>query len=184
MWRDYYSGIFNWILSVVPPIAFAANDISQNGFTARWSPVVNAEKYLIDVATDNSFSNMVTGYQAKEVVGDTSLTVTGLRSNTSYHYRVRVVVGGRESDNSNIIEVTTALAPMSIYPNPTDGTCYVNLGQINNVEIQVLDVTGKILQKHLVNGTDTYRLTFKNKGVYLIRVIGSEKVGNFKVIVR
>src|SRR5262249_33275618 len=62
------------------PTAFNATNVTANSFTANWSSVPGATGYLLDVATDSSFSNYVGAYHDFEVMG-TSLPVTGLTRN-------------------------------------------------------------------------------------------------------
>ena len=64
--------------------------------------------YILDVALDNSFTDMVSGYP---VTLDNVLfyDVTGLTYNTTYYYRVREYNNGIEGYNSNIIEITLPL---------------------------------------------------------------------------
>lgn len=60
----------------------------------------------------NSF---VPGYQDLTVNG-TSQLVQGLLPNTTYYYRVRSIINGVTSNNSNVKMVTTASAPMVVLP--------------------------------------------------------------------
>jgi gliding motility-associated-like protein len=87
------------------PEATAATDIRKRAFIANWNPVANADRYYIDVSTDN-FQTLLPDYSNK-VVNGTSLEVIGLVLNTSYQYRVRAENRGGISPNSNIISVTT-----------------------------------------------------------------------------
>ena len=59
------------------------------------------------MATNNSFTNYVTGYQNLNVGNALSRSVTGLSPSTSYYYRVRAYNGNGTSGNSNVVHVTT-----------------------------------------------------------------------------
>jgi hypothetical protein len=49
----------------------------------------------------------VAGYENLDVGNTTSHPVTGLMPDTTYHYRVRAVLGGKTSTNSDTIRVVT-----------------------------------------------------------------------------
>jgi hypothetical protein len=71
--------------------------------------VSGATGYRLDVATNISFTNYVTGYQNLNVGNALSRSVTGLNPSTSYYYRVRAYNGNATSGNSNVVSVTTRL---------------------------------------------------------------------------
>ncbi|WKN45481.1 fibronectin type III domain-containing protein [Tunicatimonas pelagia] len=102
-----------------PPLATGPNaqtplpSITCNTFTIQWDEVSGAE-YRVDVATDANFGlgTFVTGYENEDVpAGTFQLNVTGLSPETDYFYRVRSVLSGCVSDNSDTITVTTEGAP-------------------------------------------------------------------------
>jgi hypothetical protein len=72
--------------------------------------VNGATGYRLDVATNNSFTNYVVGYQNLNVGNVLNRTVTGLSPSTTYYYRARAYNGNGTSNNSNVVSVTT-LAP-------------------------------------------------------------------------
>ncbi len=91
----------------VPPMALAATNATTTTFVANWSAVSGATGYRLDVATDVSFTAVVSGYNNVDVGNVTSSSVTGLTPNTTYYYRVRSVGPGGTSGNSNVITVAT-----------------------------------------------------------------------------
>lgn len=95
------------------PVANAAGSIGTDGFTAKWNASAGATEYRLDVATDNEFANLVTGYDNLLVAG-TSQVISGLTAGTTYYYRVRAYDGSETSSNSNIItQATTPVAPVA-----------------------------------------------------------------------
>lgn len=90
----------------VAPVAQEASDIALTGFRANWNNVFRASGYVLDVSTDSGFSSFVEGFDNLSI-NQLSQSVTGLNSNTTYYYRVRAVVGGVVSGNSNTISVET-----------------------------------------------------------------------------
>lgn len=93
-------------VTVAAPTLSDASAITATGFTATWSAVTGADKYLLDVSTVNTFATTVTGYNKKEVTGVTT-NVTGLTANTKYYFRVYAKKGTVSSVASATKEVTT-----------------------------------------------------------------------------
>ncbi|MBL7851126.1 MAG: fibronectin type III domain-containing protein [Cyclobacteriaceae bacterium] len=95
------------ITQPVTPTATAATGVQVFSFTANWNAAAGAVSYLLDVATDGSFVNLVAGYGGLSVTG-TSQSVTGLNPSTTYYYRLRSInVVGTQSGYSNSISVAT-----------------------------------------------------------------------------
>jgi uncharacterized protein (TIGR02145 family) len=86
-------------------VALPATDISHEGFTANWTKNNVATGYLLDVATDSDFENIIINALAAGNV--TSRIVTGLDPGTDYYYRVTALDGPRAGHYSNVIEATT-----------------------------------------------------------------------------
>lgn len=109
-----------------PPTANPATSINHNSFYANWTQGGGGttEGYFFDVATDNGFTNYVTGYENLNVGLVTTYLVTGLNANSPYYYRVRAYNGGGSSDNSNTQSLTTA-------PSVPTATAATNIGNEN-----------------------------------------------------
>jgi hypothetical protein len=56
---------------------------------ANWDTIYDANGYLLDVSTDDSFSHYVDGYHDLDVGDSIGRLVAGLKPGTKYYYRVR-----------------------------------------------------------------------------------------------
>lgn len=83
----------NWVESyaMVVPRLQTATGITQTAFTINWqTPLIGtADSYIMDIATDESFNDLVTGYSGLDVGNVNSKEITGLTANTPYYYRIR-----------------------------------------------------------------------------------------------
>src|SRR6476659_5832493 len=106
---NFYPLIRQYIYSGAPsaPVANPATFVASYSFRATWRSVSGATGYRLDVATNYSFNNYVTGYQNLDVGNALSRSVAGLSAGTIYYYRVRAYNGNGTSGNSNVVSVTT-----------------------------------------------------------------------------
>lgn len=72
------------------PTSSAGTSVTSTSFSANWSAVSGVSSYLLDVATNNTFTTMVSGYSSLSVGNVTTYSVTGLSASTTYYFRVRV----------------------------------------------------------------------------------------------
>ena len=110
-------------VSITPPVVADATDQQLTSFQANWSAVANAESYLLDVAIDSSFNNLVAGFNAREIL-DVFETVTGLQPDKTYYYRLRAKGLGSNSDYSNVKLVTTLPLPAPVILDATNQEVY------------------------------------------------------------
>jgi hypothetical protein len=84
-----------------------ATNVTANSFTATWTAVNGADKYLVDVSINQNFTPLLAGYDKKEIVGAVTTPVNGLTTATKYYFRVYAKDGARVSAASAVKEVTT-----------------------------------------------------------------------------
>jgi M6 family metalloprotease-like protein len=105
------------------PVANTATNIVQTSFTARWSSSATATGYKLDVSTNNTFTALLSGYNNKDVGNQLTTSVTGLTAKTTYYYRVRSYNAGGESNNLNLIAVTTLTIPPTTPAGFSSSSC-------------------------------------------------------------
>ena len=106
---NFYPQIRQYLFSATlsAPIANPATFVASTSFRSNWRSVSGATGYTLDVATNSSFTNYVTGYHNLNVGNALSHSVAGLSPSTTYYYRVRAYNGNGTSGNSNVVSVTT-----------------------------------------------------------------------------
>jgi len=141
------------------PTAIAATSVTASGFTTNWSSSSGATGYYLDVATNNTFTSYVSGYQNLDVGNVTNKPVSGLSASTTYYYRVRAGSTGGTSVNSNSISITTSggntaptisdIADQSITANSSTGALAFLIGDAEKAAAN-LTVTGSSSNTTLV----------------------------------
>lgn len=131
------------------PIAAAATDITDNGFTANWAAAGGADGYALDVSTSPDFDTLLSGYNNLSVSG-TSYSVTGCESGTTYYYRVRAKNSDGQSASSNAISLTTTGTPKTLssiaVTTPPAKTTYT--------EGEAFDSTGMVVTATYTDNSD------------------------------
>lgn len=142
------------------PVAFAAENVTNQSFLATWGQVSGGTSCRLDVATDANFNNRIIDNQSTTHIAQ---TISGLTPGTQYHYRVRVVTSAGVSLNSNTSSVQTAAsapgAPASLwFDMPMDV-------KINGVWTKVYDgVPDEIIPSGAANGLTYYVLDWRYTG--------------------
>jgi photosystem II stability/assembly factor-like uncharacterized protein len=111
---SYYGEVEDYSINVTgtqsPPLAPVANNIINilpASCSVSWSEVVGAIGYVLDIATDNLFTNFLPGFNNMDIGNLSSYPVTGLNTTTLYYYRVRAYNLAGSSLNSNKIAFST-----------------------------------------------------------------------------
>jgi hypothetical protein len=133
---DYYVYAFNSgaclgpVYNTVTPLLYSVttcniqpsgtpvgSGFTVTGGTISWTASSTAGvTYVLDVATNSTFTNFVSGYNGLDVGSVLSTTVSGLSANTTYYFRVHPSLSGCNGANSATLTVTTA------YCTPTGGS--------------------------------------------------------------
>ncbi len=96
------------------PIALEAVDLSATGFTAKWKPMLGANSYTLELATDDVFEEGIVNSFPK-VINDTLFNVENLEASQTYYYRVKATRDNGDTEYSNVVKATTdGLAPPKV----------------------------------------------------------------------
>lgn len=107
--------------NLAAPVATIASNIQSGSFRANWQTVPNASVYLLDVALDPYFSQILPSYNSLAVISN-SVDVVGLNASVAYYYRVRAQGLGATSAYSDVIRLVTGLLPAPIVNQVTNQT--------------------------------------------------------------
>ena len=166
------------------PTNSGATAVLANSATLNWSDE-SADSYQINYWQKGGGSFNATA-------ATNSFDATSLVANTQYGYRVRSICSGTPSDWSNIRGfVTPASAtgtdlaaarlgsknnPIAVYPNPSNGEVNINFLAEGMIDLQVMDVTGKVIFNKVYNDqiSSTLDMSNKSRGVYILKVTSKE----------
>lgn len=178
---DYSNIVIATTLGMPKPVALTASKITPTQFTAHWQPVVEAKNYVVEVATDISFSN--TFFLQQLVTDDTTVTVKDvLKVDQNYFYRVRAKDGDVQSDFSNVVHLmTTQLTqPVITEISNTSQTQFTvqwaSVPGALNYSIDItseplfLDSAGFVVQNELISDPEFTATGLKANTTYYYRV--------------
>lgn len=127
-----------------PPTTTAATLVDNNSFEANWTSGGGGptEGYLLYVATNNTFTTYVSGYNGLDVGLVTTYEVIGLNANTNYYYRLKAYNTGGYSLVSNTITQKTAPPVPTAQPatNIDNDSFYANWNFVSSATSYRLDV--------------------------------------------
>jgi len=169
------------------PVAQPASFVTNSSFRATWNDVVEANKYVVDVATNPFFNNYVTGYKHREVtdnevtLGSTSFSIDSPNALSPKYISDRGAVlnwqkSGTDAENSNPIvgyryELSTNQLftnKLTAYDNAFTPNTYAEVGNLSSLEYVALPVTN-------VGAGDEEVIAFNNnQGVLLTGLFSNQ----------
>ncbi len=152
--------------NLVAPIAKEATDVTPESFKASWNGVPYEAWYLVDVATDEAFTDIVIeGMKSFEL----SVAILGLNPAVSYYYRVRAANKYGTSGNSNII---TVMMPADIVLEATIGDP-VDIWIGANEDIILYGIDGAVISDD-IGGIYEDKLLLGSGNIHRVWVQGTE----------
>lgn len=107
-----------------------ATEISLSGGILEWQEDVNASSYIVQIASDNAFTAVV----SNEEVTTNSYTASSLLGNTLYYWRVKAKNNCNESSFSNIYNFTTESCNICVSSGNTEWLTSTTLVQFNTID--------------------------------------------------
>ncbi|MEQ9376203.1 MAG: LamG-like jellyroll fold domain-containing protein [Imperialibacter sp.] len=86
--------------------SLSASEVTSGTFRANWDSLPNGTGYLLEVATDALFANLIAGFNP-QVVTDTTSVIPNLYHATDYFYRVRGYTASDTTGYSDTVRVRT-----------------------------------------------------------------------------
>jgi hypothetical protein len=149
----------------VPPVAIATQEYGAVDIIAKWEKVNGATYYLLDVARDAGFQQVLGAYNGLNTGDTDELNVINLTPGVTYYYRVRAATPTAISASSNTISVTTYIIDLvNSTAKSSASKILANGEQKSDVEIKLLNEVGEPLSGVLVT-------LIPNAPVYTIEVV-------------
>ena len=141
----------------------------------------------------------ITTVQAQQATGATGGNASGSGGTVSYSVGQIVYTTNTGSDGSvaegvqqayeifsvGIIDTELNIS-LQVYPNPTTDFLTLNVGKaaISNLNFQLYDITGKLIEnKKITSTTETIRMENLPSATYFLKVVNNNKeVKTFKII--
>ncbi|MBL4703550.1 MAG: T9SS type A sorting domain-containing protein, partial [Flavobacteriales bacterium] len=86
--------------------------------------------------------------------------------------------------------INNNISHLKVYPNPSNGDFKIELNfiQSETATIEVLDITGKLLFRRIIQGNgimlETVRLNYLNAGVYVLNVKTNSGIISQKILIK
>ena len=100
------------------------------------------------------------------------------------YYRLKQVDYDGKSTFSKIVSVEDEDTEISIYPNPSQGSFKINvINEKQPYTIAITDAEGRLVHTSIGDSNNPIEINGLTKGVYVVRVIGTNTVVNRKLLV-
>lgn len=179
------------VSSLIQPSDTETGVLTSPSFS--WSNVPEADNYLIEIATDVGFTDVV----LSETVSGTGFNFSGdLDFNTQYFWTISAEneCGASLSQTFTFVtEFEVGIEELmdkeiSIQPNPTKGEVLINLGEYegSNLQLDLYSIDGKLMQQfsNINSANLNVQLNSFADGVYLFRFTNEEGTLTKRVVLQ
>lgn len=182
-----YSNIVN---VPMPTSALDATQIGSGAFTANWQTAADADDFLLDVAEDSEFTNILTEYNERSVGTGGSFSVSGLDAETDYFYRLKTVYGNAVSPASNTVMLRTqVLNTENLKAHDFEMRVIgdiIRIESANNslpARLRIYDLSGRLVMQKQVRETGT-EIKMLQQGVFILELRSPDELFSEKIIIR
>jgi hypothetical protein len=162
----------------------------------EWEAIPGVAKYEVWFDVDENFTNPLSRIETIP----SSQCQSQLQKNTDYYWKVRAIVALDTSDWSPTWKFTTEgpegieelikSSEVKIYPNPSNGSFAIQTNSLVNddITIQVVDITGKVLYNETVslsvgNNIFNINLTGLSSGYYQVNLKKGDAMVSKKLMI-
>lgn len=143
--------------------------------------------HVVDVRCGNKMNKVLVCWPYR--FGNIESCVNDNQAFLALLFGARLGSCGNSTQRSIEPGVTDAVKGISIFPNPNNGSFVLQLTKLNNVELRVLDQSGRIISRQVVNGGNNVQRLIMNlgrvaNGLYLVEAISKEAVYTTKMLVQ
>jgi len=95
------------------------------------------------------------------------------------YYRLKMVDFDGSIDYSDVIDLRNETAEL-IFPNPASD--FLRISSEHASQIEILDLSGRIIYGAPLNGNQSLAISFLNSGTYMVRLKGGQKVSHHRLV--
>lgn len=173
-----------------------ATDVSRTPLL-KWDDIAGVIDYQVWMDTVNTFPNPV----VSTVSTPFSQVISKLQQKTTYYWKVRGIVALDTSGWSPVWSFVTTgpdaineiegVKSVSIYPNPASSNFTIQMNSLSSddIQIQITDVTGKVVYDNSTSfsvGNNIYTINAGNfsSGIYHVNIIKGDAVISRKLMIK
>ena len=171
----------------LPPYNVTVGNVAENQATVDWIPEPAQTEWSVQYRfyTENDWTNW------QSVTTSTHPHIlTGLQKATDYQVRVRTVCGEEMSSPSNVVVFKTSgtggiskFGLLSVKVYYLNSVCIVNPDNLMIKNVEIIDLYGRVVYQGGVNHNPEIINMNVPTGVYIVRVMTGDRVGDYKLII-
>ena len=164
------------------PVVLSSFGIQRSGSSvnASWQTQQenNTSRFEIERAYDNATFEKIGTVSAAGIsssIKNYTFSDNGNISKAESFYRIKMIDkdGAFTYTPTKSVKGSTAKSDFVIFPNPNHGNAKITISDVTEPnEVQVLDVSGRMIKSVLLNNTNSTEITNLQTGSYFVRVIG------------